>query len=203
MTLVETTVSVGIAAVMLVFMAYLSIFGARSTAVMADQLIAQNRTAAGMEFVANQLRNASFFSLYHGDAGPTVTRVMMTVPDSAGNLTTQALAFDPSNQRLVWFANSNVTFNTGPGGKPLPSYTPGDGTNRAYGQFASAEIIYNSEYWVTVRGQFTYSGYATRLAGGRPQYGQFITDIIAKNHYLGQGVSNYAQDPGTSSPSSL
>ncbi|AXA35586.1 MAG: prepilin-type N-terminal cleavage/methylation domain-containing protein [Candidatus Hydrogenedentota bacterium] len=198
-SIAEMVISLSILAMVFSFLAYLTFYSGRNFAGLHEQIISQVNAANAIEVTANLLRNAAYFSRYPDDPVTLeeVKRLKVAMPLSANSVTTAVLAYHSRNKELYWFDSENqVTFDSdgNPNGTPAKSFP----------YMESFGIRYESMFRVTLVAGFTYRGFARVLENpGNPQYGQFITDVIAKNHFLDKGEDNYAKDITTSGPATL
>ena len=194
-TMMETVVSVGIAAFILSFSAYLTFFAGRNTILIHRQIMGQTSAASAAERSVSLLRNAHHFAAAPGDTPSTsLKRVLFVMPQGSTGATTQALAFDSVKGELQYFADAaNVSFDAAKN----PVGTP----TKRFGNLKNFSMSWESEFRLKLTFSFQYSGFALYFANpGNPQYGQIITDVIAKNHYIDKGSENYgkADDPSVS-----
>lgn len=215
-TLPEITVSVGIMGLIFGFMGFLTFITARNSYNIHQQVMSQSSAAMASQEVTTLMRNAVGYARFDADAvgeGP-YTRLKIVQPSTATATTTETVALyvDNNNRREVRYFNRElaaneftdriITFNDG-STKSIKSPTPTP--NRRWAHVANFQIFWQSEYRVTLETSYRYKGFAFQFSN--PQYdpeGLFVTDAISKNHFMDQGVTNYAQsDNPTSSPATL
>jgi hypothetical protein len=149
--------------------------------------------------VANLFRSGIAFKHFPGDALTSTThrRMMVAVPAGNDTVTTWCVAYHPALKQVhIYDSVQGLTFDSddAPSGR-----TP-------YATFEHIEDMmmrYETEYRLNLDFRFTYRGFARIHDNpGNPQFGQFITDVIAKNHFMDQGADSY-EDPTTSGPATL
>lgn len=193
-TLVETMISIGISGFLFIFLGFLSFFTARNTAVVHTQILSQLSAASAGERIAMELRNAVAYERFPDDAMTSgmLKKVRYIVPDGGDTYQTRALRFDTatSHVQIVELDESGVVL---------------DPPRHSFRHIADLDINWESEFRLGVHLSYHYRGFALYLEGqGNPQFGHFVTDIIAKNHFMDQGIENYAlSDDPTSGPASL
>lgn len=193
-TLIETVVSIGICGFLFLFLAGLTFLAARNTAVIHAQALAQTSAASASERIATELRQAMAFERFPDDAatGNRLKKVRYLIPGEGSDFSTRALLFDE--------ATSEVRIHDLTVAGELA-----DPPRHVYRHLTDLSINWESEFRLTVTLTYQYRGFALYLNDpGHPQFGQFVTDIIAKNHFMDQGVENYAlSDNPTSGPATL
>jgi hypothetical protein len=178
-TLVETIVSVGVAGFIFTFIAFLVYMTAINFVNLRDQILSQVSASAASERVVSLLRNAKYFQRFSGDTATTITRVQFIVPTSGGGTATHSIAYDSTHKQLKSYLNATAT------GTP----------DRTYKNITDFAIVEESQFRLTLYFYFEYRAFAKRFRNpGLFNKGQFITDVIAKNHFLDEGDSSYA-DP--------
>lgn len=204
-TLIETVVAVAIMAFIFAFTGFLIVMSARNAYNLNTQIKSQTSASSAAERCTAMLRDAVYFALWPEDEGTKnarVSRIRFVSPAPGNTVTTQVLCFNPAQKRVEYYASEEDVFFSGmkddlpvPRGNPTVSWP---GVSRALFQW-------ESEYRVTLSFFFEYSGYALKSQGSNnTQLGQFITDVVARNHFMDEGVQNYAQaDVATSSPATL
>jgi hypothetical protein len=191
-TLTETLVSFGITAFIMSFTAYLTFLSGRNTINIHQQILGQTSASRAAERSVYLMRNAHHYAPVQGDVpAETMKRILMISPPGSAAATTQVLAFHSERNELQYYKDaSDVSFDeeNNPVGEPTLRFRHLSGFN----------IGWESEFRLRMRFSFQYSGFAMRLHNpSNPQYGQFITDVIAKNHHIDKGSENYgkADDP--------
>jgi|GEM_PF-2882331 prepilin-type N-terminal cleavage/methylation domain-containing protein len=199
-TLVEMMVAIGITSLILGVLAYLSFFTARNLVIINRQAISQTSCAIAAERLATFMRGAAYFEPYAGDVATTAAlrRMKIAVPTGQTSVNKAVVAFNNRTKKLELYMNENsVSFD----GNMDPVGT----ADRSFRGIERFTLIYESAFRVTAMLEYQYSGFAKMLnTGSNMQYGQFITDVIAKNHFLDQGgPQSYEYDVNTSGPASL
>ncbi len=203
-SLVELMVSIGLLAFISAFTGFLLVMTVRSTYGIHRQVRGQLAAASAAERATTLLRSAVYFSMWPGDEAfspPLLTRMRFAVPGAGNSVTTQVLCFNPAKGTLEFYENENqVSFSVSPDGF-VPVGTPA----RRFAHLSEMKFHWESEYRLTLIFNYEYSGYALQGPGtGRKLYGRFITDVIARRHFMDQGVESYAEaDVATSSPATL
>src|SRR5881394_485702 len=83
MTLMETVISMGVAAFVFATAGFLIFVSSRNCVNIRDQILAQTSASSGAERIANIMRRATYFVRYNGDNATTVTRFMAWNADTA------------------------------------------------------------------------------------------------------------------------
>lgn len=201
MSLVETVIATGAVMVMFSFLAYLTYFTGRNFATLHEQLQSQTSAAAAQERLVKLTRNAAFFEAYSGDNLTSLTRIKFAMHNSSGGVTKWVAAYDRprAGSRLgsIKIFNNENAVSFGPNGEV-------NGTPAFEFPFIeNMTIVFESSYRLTIETGYRYRATAY-LSPNPPQYGRFVTDVIAKNHFLDQGAGgNYALDFTTSGPATL
>lgn len=198
-TLAEMVIGVGIMAFIFSFLAYLTFFSGRNMVGLHEQILSQINASNATEIAANLLRRAAYFAIHPGDPEEAAEyrRILVAVPVSGTQVTTGMLVFHTKKKELHWYDNyASVMWDAD--GNPVgsPSYK--------FEHLEDFRIQYQTMFRLTLVAGFTYRGFSRILADpGNPQYGQFVTDVIAKNHFPDKGETNYAKDITTSGPATL
>ncbi len=198
-TLAEMVIGVAIMAFIFSFLAYLTFFSGRNMVGLHQQILSQVNASNATEVAANLLRRAAYFSIHPDDPEEAAEyrRILVAVPFSGTQVTTGMLVFHTKKKELQWYDNyASVVWDAD--GNPIgnPSYK--------FEHLEEFRIQYQSMFRLTLVAGFTYRGFSRILDNpGNPQYGQFITDVIAKNHFPDKGETNYAKDVTTSGPATL
>lgn len=198
-TLAEMVIGLGVMAFIFSFLAYLTFYSSRNFVGVHEQVLSQINASNATEVTANLLRRAAYFSIYPGDPSepPEYRRILVAMPVAGNQVTTGVLVYHTKKKELHWYDNINtVTWDSdgNPVGKPTFKFE----------HLESFVIQYQSMFRLTLVAGFTYRGFARIFENpGNPQYGQFLTDVIAKNHFPDKGETNYAKDITTSGPATL
>lgn len=193
-TLVETMISTGISGFLFLSLAFLTFFAARNTAVVHTQITSQLSAASASERIATELRHAVAFERFSDDTltSGMLKKVRYIIPDEGETYRIRALRFDAatSQVQIIDLDDSGAIIEP---------------PRHAFRHIADLDINWESEFRLGIHLTYHYRGFALYLEGqGNPQFGNFVTDIIAKNHFMDQGVENYAlSDDPTSGPASL
>ena len=188
-TLMEVVISIGVAGFIFSTAGFLVFMSSRNAINVRDQLIAQYSAASAGERIASILRGADHFDRFSDDTAVTVTRILVTVNDSE---TTQLVCHDQVKQEVMWFADASQASFSKVNGKDTVSGTP----DLKYVDIPDCQIVWESLFRLQIQLGFTYRGFALMLQDpGNPQYGSFITDVIAKSHYP-DGGTNYVSNSG-------
>lgn len=204
LTLVEVAVSTAVMSLIFGAMTYMIFVSARSTLQVREQSLSQQQAAAAAERITNTLRNAAAFRPYDTDSMTnTLKRVLYDIPDS-----TEASGYRTG---IVVFATGSDDANESDGVVKIfedeSDYDPGTVKTATasweYEGVQDFEIVFNSPSWITISAKYNYRGFTTseidadndgiqdsRLAG------EFITDVIAKNHHPGESAQ-YADTTST------
>jgi hypothetical protein len=185
-TTVELVVSIALLAFVFGMSGSLLFFTSRNLLNLRDQISSQTSATVACERAVSLLRNATQFQVFSDDAGNVLnlTRIKFTEPNG-NSLLTRSLEYDSANKRLLYFENGDHV---------------GGGASRAFRSLDGVNMVYLSPYRVRLEFLFQYQGFALTFARPRiVQKGQFITDVIAKNHFIAQGQDAY-DDYYTSSP---
>lgn len=197
LTLVETAVSMLVSGFIFVFAGYLIFMVTKNAYNLTEQVRSQTSASSASERVASLVRKASHFSPYSSDVnGTTATfsRIKFVVPAVDSTVTTRVVCYNPEKRRVEYYKNENdVSFNGTQkillNGEeficPIPKGTP---TLQWPGQTAFF-VTWESRYRVTLQFEYQYSGFALGELKGR-QRGRYITDVIAKNHYLDKAAQD-------------
>lgn len=198
-TLTEMVIGIGVMAFIFSFLAYLTYYSSRNFVGVHEQVLSQINASNATEVAANLLRRAAYYSIYPGDPEEAAEyrRILVAMPVSGTQVTTGVLVFHTKKKELHWYDNvNNVTWDAdgNPVGQPTFKFE----------HLESFVIQYQSMFRLTLVAGFTYRGFSRILENpGNPQFGQFITDVIAKNHFPDKGETNYAKDITTSGPATL
>jgi type II secretory pathway pseudopilin PulG len=198
-TVVEMVTSLAIVSFIFSFLAYLTFYSSRNFVGVHEQVLSQINASNATEVTANLLRRAAYFSIHPADPEEAASykRILVAIPVSGTAVTTGVLAFHEKKKELWWVANADsLTWDSN--GDPVG--TP----DMKFEHLENFSILYQSMFRLTVVAGFTYRGFSQILENpGNPQYGKFITDVIAKNHFPDKGETNYAKDITTSGPATL
>jgi hypothetical protein len=192
-------IGIGVMAFIFSFLAYLTYYSSRNFVGVHEQVLSQINASNATEVAANLLRRAAYYSIYPGDPEEAAEyrRILVAMPVSGTQVTTGVLVFHTKKKELHWYDNvNNVTWDAdgNPVGQPTFKFE----------HLESFVIQYQSMFRLTLVAGFTYRGFSRILENpGNPQFGQFITDVIAKNHFPDKGETNYAKDITTSGPATL
>jgi len=198
-TLTEMVIGIGVMAFIFSFLAYLTYYSSRNFVGVHEQVLSQINASNATEVTANLLRRAAYYSIYPGDPEEAAEyrRILVAMPVSGTQVTTGVLVFHTKKKELHWYDNvNNVTWDAdgNPVGQPTFKFE----------HLENFVIQYQSMFRLTLVAGFTYRGFSRILENpGNPQFGQFITDVIAKNHFPDKGETNYAKDITTSGPATL
>lgn len=192
-------IAIGVLSFIFSFLAYLTYYSSRNFVGVHEQVLSQINASNATEVTANLLRRAAYFSIHPADSQEAAEykRILVAMPVSGTQVTTGVLAYHSKKKELRWYDNINsVSWDA-----------DGDPVGNATFKFEHLEnfvIQYQSMYRLTLVAGYTYRGFARILENpGNPQFGQFITDVIAKNHFPDKGDMNYANDITTSGPATL
>lgn len=188
-TLIETTVAIGISVFVFAFCWFLLFAVSRNLLNVHEQVTSQSSAASASERIATELRKAVYFSAYAQDIVDTSTvhRVRYAIPLTRTTVTTGTIAYNKVKHEVCVYSrelgSGDFDFNGNP--RPTPNYI--------FRGISNFEITWQNEYRLTLAYYFQYRGFALMFSNpGNPQYGQFITDIQARNHFFDQRESNYA-----------
>lgn len=204
-TLVETMIAISIMAFIFAFTGFLIVMSARNAYNLNLQIQSQGNASNACERSAALLRQASYYAMWPGDDIQTTTtfsRVRFALPAPGNTVTTHVLCYNPAKERLEYYVSEADVFFAGmKNGIPVPQGKP----TYSYPRISSFRIRWETEYRLTLVFSFEYAGYAFRHGDSRGvQFGQLITDVIARNHFMDEGIQNYAEaDNATSSPATL
>lgn len=186
-SLVETFISIVVSGFIFAFTGFLLFMVTRNAYNLNAQIQTQTSASAASERIATLLRQSSRFDVYPGDSpvsGAFYSNVMFTVPGAGQSVTTQALSFDSTARRILHYENAADL-----GGTPT----------RIYSGVTDFAVQFETEYRVRLRLGFQYSGFALMNSeAARTQFGQFVTDVIAKNHPISSGNTSHADSDSTS-----
>jgi len=192
-------IAVGVMGFIFAFLAYLTYYSGRNFAGVHEQVLSQINASNATEIAANLLRRAAYSSIYPSDPVEAAEyhRILVAVPISSTEVRNGLLVYHTKRKALQWYEDaSRVTWDGD--GNPVGQPTF---------QFEHLEdfvVQYQSMFRLTLVASYTYRGFSRILENpGNPQYGQFITDVIAKNHFPDKGETNYAKDITTSGPATL
>ena len=199
-TLVEMMAAVAVTSIILGMMGFLIFFTARNFHIIHRQSLAQTSCAVASENLVAFMRNAAYFEPYAGDMATTsaLRRMKIAVPTGATTVKKAVVAYNNNLDRLEFFSDeASVSFDG--------DLNPVGTADRLFGNISNVTFIYETAFRVTATFKYEYTGFARILTNsGNLQYGQFITDIIAKNHFMDQGgPQSYEYDVTTSGPASL
>ncbi|MGB9692168.1 MAG: type II secretion system protein [Candidatus Sumerlaeaceae bacterium] len=198
-TLVEMVTAIAVLSFIFSFLAYLTYYASRNFVGVHEQVLSQINASNATEVTANLLRRAAYYSIFPTDSPETAEykRILVAMPISGTEVTTGVLAYHSKKKELHWYDNMNaVTWDADgdPVGKPTFKFE----------HLENFAIQYQTMYRLTLVAGFTYRGFSRILDDpGNPQFGQFVTDVIAKNHFPDKGDMNYANDITTSGPATL
>lgn len=215
LSLVELTVSIVIAGFILGFTSYLIFMVARNSHNVHDQVISQNNATMAGERAVMIMRQASSFSPWPGDIQDENTNVFSRMrihrPATSGTTVTGALCYNPKLERIEYYEDvadlsfsGTVTSVTTTAGRSIACPVPEDSStpDLSWGGQTAFFVSFESQYHVTMHLEYAYSGFALTGAAAS-QRGQFVTDIIARNHYLDKDIESYGEDATTASPALL
>lgn len=198
-TLTEMMISLAVLAFIFSFLGYLTYYTSRNFVGVHEQVLSQINASNATEVAANLLRKAAYYSIHPSDPSDAgeYSRILVAIPVSGTEVTTGVLAFHRKKKELHWYADARtVTWDAdgNPVGQPTFKFE----------NLQNFAIQYQSMFRLTLVAGFTYRGFSQILENpGNPQYGQFVTDVIAKNHFPDKGETNYAKDITTSGPATL
>ncbi len=198
-SLVELTVATAVTALIMISLAFMTFFTARNFVVLHEQVMSQTQSAAGAERMVSIMRNAAYFEPFSEDTATTnvLHRIKVALPSGPGTVSQTLIAYNGKKRALQIFENgASVTFDSDkdPLGTPTLDFT----------DIEHCDFVMESQFRVSIVLAYVYTGFSRILQRpGNPQLGEFRTDVIAKNHFLDQGVTNYALDLGTSGPATL
>lgn len=204
-TLVETTIAMTIMAFIMGFTGFLIFMSARNAYNVNVQIQSQTNAGNAADNATALLRDAVCFAHWPADSSgttATLSRVRFVMPGPKDSITTQVLCFNPAKKRVEYYVSEkDVQFVGTHDGLPVPHGTP----TTSWPGIARALFHWENEYRLTLIFSFEYSGFALKPTGqDNLQFGQFITDVIARNHFMDEGVENYAAaDNVSSSPATL
>ncbi len=191
-TLVETAVSIGIMALMFVALAYLVIMTGRNSVLVSEQALSQNQAASAAERITNTVRNAALIKPIGADnKATTLSQILFETPDptKASGFRTGAILFKeatPGKSDGVIKIFENYTAGTTKTAK-------GDQEFKGIQNFG---INYRTSTWMTIRIFYSYRSYMNFAShdndNNKKLAGEFITDVIAKNHHPGES-GHYAE----------
>jgi hypothetical protein len=205
----------GIMSFVLAFMGFLLLVTAKNAYSIHQQVMSQTQAASASQHVTTIMRNAVGYQRFSADSGDgPFTRLKIVLPSTNLVPTTKTVALwcDAHNNREVRYFDRELTagdfesrtirFNEG---TSLDIQSPTPTPTLRYRYIANFQIFWQSEYRVTLQTSYRYKGFAFQFS--HPEYdpeGLFVTDAISKNHFMDQGVDNYAlADNPTSSPAML
>lgn len=197
--MVETLVAVTISGLLFAWLGFLVFVAARNMHNVRDQVVGQTSAAAANEFAVSQLRNATYFARHPADSGATedLKRILFVEPMQNGIATTRALALNAATRELRYY-DSLDSLQLDSDGNAVG--TPA----RVYRNISDFRVSWLGQYRIRMTTGFNYHGFAFAFDTSRGrQTGHLTTDVIAKNHYLDQGVESHANDTGTSGPATL
>lgn len=197
-TFVELMVAVGIMALMFGALGYLIIMTGRNTVLVSEQALSQNNAAAAAQRISAIIRNASEVLPVAGDdVATTLTRIKFHLPYS--------LETGEVNQTgVVAFAKADPDSTESDGVIKIfldeADYDPSTVlTDKADYEFEGIQkfgIKYKTSTWITLNVFYSYRSYMNFASHDsdfdKKLAGEFITDVIAKNHHPG-GSANYGQ----------
>lgn len=199
-TVMETSVAITVAGFIFAMLGSLIFVCSRSAMNMHDQVMSQTNASTAAERVTMLLRNAVGYRLVSPDtSGSGVTRVYAEFPASATSTTTHTVCLRRNangtkdicyytEKVTSWDSQKNPTVST------APALTF---------RVADFKISFQNSYRLILTHSFVYKGFALIFHNpGLPQHGDFITEAIAKNHYMAEKVDNYADTESTNSVAS-
>ena len=183
-TTVEVLVALAILGFVFGMVGFLIFVSSRNLINLRDQMVSQTSATVACERTVSLLRNATQFQMFGGDNELQLSRIKFVEPVGNSNAT-RSIEYDSQNKRLMYFENGDHV---------------GGGASRSFRNVEGVNFVYLSPYRLRLEFHFQYSGFALTFARPRVvQKGQFITDVIAKNHFIAQGQDSY-DDYFTSSP---
>jgi len=214
-SLIEVVIAMGILSFVMTFMGFMLLVTAKNAYSIHQQVMSQTQAASASQHVTTLMRNAVGYKLFSGDTGEgPFTRIKVVQPSTNTTVSTHTVALwcDANNNREIRYFNRELTagdfqtrtirFNEG---NSLDIQSPTATPTLRYRFIANFQIFWQTEYRVTLQTSYRYKGYAFQFS--HPEYdpeGLFVTDAISKNHFMDQGVDNYAlADNPTSSPAML
>lgn len=191
-SLLEIMVSFAVMSFIFGFSAFLLFMSGRNVLNVRDQIASQTAAANAAERIVTIMRNGTNFKVVANDnpvSGP-LTRIQVIRTGTNSQDTTSIIAWHSVKKQLWYFASSTgVTWN---GSNPVG--TP----SGVYKNLSNFKIDWESKYRARLSFFFQYRGFALYFHNpGNPQFGQFITDAIARNHYIDDGTTNDYADDGT------
>lgn len=206
-TLMETLVSIGVCVLVFGAIGFLVFVGSRSAINIHIQSLSQNDCAMASERITAFLRNAVGYRMIPDDTmGDPVQRIYAEFPNTPTDVTTYTVClktYEPSaidqyyypsrgNRKEVQIYKGTVS------SWKTSEYNNPDTTLEPIAKYSVEDfsILYQTEYRLVITSSFAYKGFALVFdTPGITQHGDYITEAIAKNHFMSQGVDNYALDP--------
>lgn len=188
-TLAELMIAVGIMSLLFGALGYMVLVTGRNTLLVTEQARSQNEAAAATERIAALVRNASEIKTYGADdKSTTLTRIIFDTPNSAtGTVSSSVIAFVPPSGENESDGVIKIFMDA-------TKYKPGSvATDKADYEYEGIQIFginYRTSTWMTINTFYSYRGYINFAAKTKDNNlkmaGEFVTDIIAKNHHPGK-----------------
>jgi hypothetical protein len=219
-------IAVGILSLIFGFLGFLTLITARNTYNLHQQIMSQESASKANQRLAVQMRNAYAFKRFDGDTGSgPFWRMKVMFPSTPTAVTTHTIAVsvnsgNDNNTRMEIlyfdrelsdgdFVSHTIQFYEGRTLRtvtvPAVAGNISPAPSHRFPLVTNFKLTYRSEYRLTVETNYRYNGYAFRFS--HPEWqpeGRFITECIAKNHFMDEGVDDYGHaDNPTSSPASL
>jgi len=188
-TLAELMIAVSIMSLLFGTLGYMVLVTGRNTLLVTEQARSQNQASAATERIAALVRNASQIVPFEDDdESTTLTRIMFDTPNSATGLVSRSvIAFVPPSGENESDGIIKIFLDDS-------DYTEGTvATDKADYEYDGIQIFginYRTSTWMTMNVFYSYRGYINFAAktndNNLKMAGEFITDIIAKNHHPGK-----------------
>jgi prepilin-type N-terminal cleavage/methylation domain-containing protein len=192
-TLIELMTAIGISSFVFAVMGFMTFVSARSAINIHQQSITQLQASTASEGITRSLRNAKGFTPVSPDTGvDPVTRIYMDMPDTPDSNTTYTVCLytGDDGKKEVRYYKKKVTSWVGT--------NPSDSDYERKYRVQDFSMLYESQYRMEITTSFTYKAFALVFENpGLPQHGDFITEAIAKNHFVGEGVDDYTNTTAT------
>jgi len=194
-TLVELSVASAVSIFIMTFMAFLVFLSGRNMINVHDQVMSQTAASKASEKMVQELRNAAWFQVASGTDVTTtggVNRVLIVTKPTPTTTQSSLLVYHPTNKEIRFYRTNGEQVAVNASGEPTTALGAQD---LLFRNISNMRIHWESKYRLRLEIFYTYRGFALMLHNpGNPQFGQFITDVVAKNHYLAEGSENYAAE---------